>query len=180
MKKQKLLLIPAGALGAVLVAASLVYACTTVVGRTEITQIGGTAVTGCNTDTNPPPSQCTANVSTSAGRAIKAKSINGTGTIANKTFYMHFLNKLSDQDSMRICMDKGLFASHRDIRISAAVTSDASGNVPETAGTLPADVHPDSSTNHLPHNGVASVCFVTSNYGYGTQDATILITGGSA
>ncbi|HEV2126275.1 MAG TPA: hypothetical protein VGW38_26260 [Chloroflexota bacterium] len=175
---KRILLVPAGALAIILAAASLAYACTIVGGQTEITSIGG-QTTQCKTD-DPnltfDNTQCKADVSSPAGRAITAKA---AGAKAGQTYYLHFLNKLSDQDGMKICMS-GLFASHPDIQIGGPATADDNGNIPEVSASLPSNVHPGSLlSNHLPHNGVASVCHITSNANYGTQDATILITGGS-
>jgi hypothetical protein len=153
---RKIFLLPFAGVALMLAVASVAYACTIVKGQATITAVTHTSSA----------SAAACSDEEAAGRDCAAPAdvvtVKATGAAKNRTYNLHFLNYLSMQDGMGICMGPG------DQIIGGPVTSDRRGNIPPTDGIIPANATP-SSASSTP-TGPASVCFITPGYGYGTVD----------
>ena len=136
--KVRLLLAPMAAACAVICAAVTVFACTTVQGTTSVTP-----------------------TSVAPGGSISAT---GSGALATHTYSLFFLNFQSWQDSMGTCMGSG---SHREVNIGGPTTSNSSGALGSTPGTIPSNA--SASTTAL-------VCWIDSGAANATNDAMITVT----
>lgn len=136
--KVRLLMAPTAAACAAMFAALTVFACTTVQGTTSVSP-----------------------TTVAPGGSISAT---GSGALNSHTYSLFFLDMQSWQDSMGTCMGSG---SHKEVNIGGPTTSNGSGALASTPGTIPSNA--GASTTAL-------VCWIDSGAANATNDAMITVT----
>jgi hypothetical protein len=143
MKRRRIFLLPLGLIALALAVTATAYACTPggVVGSTTITSPAG----------SPPQVEPGDNIAAT-----------GSGARPNTAYFLHFLNFASDSDHMMTCHGGGA----PDQRIGGPRTSNSSGAIASTLGTIPATAQ--SSTDAL-------VCFIDEDTVYATGPALLVV-----